>query len=121
MRCTFFFHVSQICQVGAAGISHNKLLAKVASAMNKPDGQTVILHRAVPALMAGLPLRKIRNFGGKVGELLEGLGCSTAQDVQQLGARTLVAKCGDPKQAEYVPVHVIQLLPKHGHISCSFS
>jgi hypothetical protein len=70
--------------------------------MNKPDGQTVILYRAVPALMAGLPLRKIRNFGGKVGEFLEGLGCITAQDVQHLDMQMLEVKCGDAKQAECV-------------------
>lgn len=35
----------------SAGIASNKLLAKLASAMNKPNLQTVVPSSAVPALM----------------------------------------------------------------------
>jgi hypothetical protein len=34
----------------------------------------------VPALQ-DLPLKKVRNFGGKLGEQLEALGCTTAGQV----------------------------------------
>jgi DNA polymerase eta len=78
-----------------AGISHNKLLAKLASAMNKPNKQTVIPHRAVDTLMAALPVKKIRNFGGKVGQALEELGCVTAGDVQRLPQAALAGKFGE--------------------------
>ena len=78
-----------------AGISHNKLLAKLASAMNKPNKQTVVPYRSVDTLMATLPLKKIRNFGGKVGQALEELGCATAGDVQRLPQTSLTAKFGE--------------------------
>jgi len=50
----------------SAGISTNKLLSKLASAMHKPNQQTIILPRAVPEIMADLPLTKIGHLGGKV-------------------------------------------------------
>ncbi len=37
--------------------------------------------RAVAALMADLPLKKLRNFGGKLGAEPAELGCSTAGQV----------------------------------------
>jgi nucleotidyltransferase/DNA polymerase involved in DNA repair len=83
-----------------AGISHNKLLAKLASAMNKPNKQTIVTFRAVPQVMADLPMTKIRNFGGKVGEALSQLGCSTAADVQALPMATLMKTFGDDARAE---------------------
>lgn len=77
------------------GISHNKLLAKLASGMNKPNNQTVIPVSAVPALMGDLALNKIRNFGGKLGQALEALGCVTAADVLKLSHVQLEAAVGD--------------------------
>ena len=86
-------HLSSV--VVSAGISHNKLLAKLASGMNKPNNQTVIPVSAVAGLMGGLALSKIRNFGGKLGHMLEALGCVTAADVQRLSHAQLEAAVGD--------------------------
>ncbi|KAG0342698.1 DNA-directed DNA polymerase eta rad30 [Podila humilis] len=52
----------------SAGISSNKLLAKLGSGMNKPFQQTIILPKYVPDLLHGLKLGKIRNLGGKFGK-----------------------------------------------------
>eukprot|EP01052_Picozoa_sp_SAG31_P044353 SAG31_NODE_7701_length_1613_cov_2.061427_1_plen_306_part_00 len=68
----------------SAGVAHNKLLAKLASAMHKPNGQTVLLSRGVFGLLAPLPLRKIRGMGGKLGDQLEAVGISTAGQVMQV-------------------------------------
>lgn len=85
-----------------AGISHNKLVAKLASAMNKPYNQTVVPARALAPLMATLPLRKIRGLGGKWGAALDAAGCSSAGDVQALPyPHLLVLMGGNPKRAEY--------------------
>ena len=74
----------QLGYTSSAGIACNKLLAKIGSAMHKPDQQTVIPPRAVPALMHDLPLKKVRNFGGKLGQQLESMGCTTAGQVAAL-------------------------------------
>lgn len=41
----------QLGYTASAGIACNKLLAKIVSARNKPNKQTVVLPRAVEALM----------------------------------------------------------------------
>lgn len=57
----------------SAGIATNKLLAKVGSALNKPNQQTMIHPSTVPRLMQSLPLRKLGGLGGKLGSELEAL------------------------------------------------
>lgn len=52
------------------GIGHNKMLAKLGSARNKPFNQTFILQTMVEPLMQSVPLGKIRFLGGKLGALL---------------------------------------------------
>lgn len=44
--------LAQLGFTASAGIAHNKLLAKIGSAKNKPNQQTIVLPRAVQGLMA---------------------------------------------------------------------
>jgi hypothetical protein len=46
----------------SAGIAHNKMLAKLASPMNKPNGQTTMLAGAVADHIRNLPARKVNKF-----------------------------------------------------------
>ncbi|KAK9791346.1 hypothetical protein WJX73_002907 [Symbiochloris irregularis] len=91
LRGAVFDKLDFTCSAGVAG---NKLLAKVASAMNKPNQQTVVPPRAVASLMKDLPLKKLRNFGGKLGEQLGVLGCTTAGEVAALPHAKLVDAFG---------------------------
>ena len=52
----------------SCGVAPNRLLAKIASDINKPDGQFVLSGDtdAVAAFMARLPIRKVPGIG-KVG------------------------------------------------------
>ena len=52
-------------------------------------------NRAVPDLMKDLPLKKIRNFGGKLGAELQALGCNTAGDVLALPPGKLQQNFGE--------------------------
>ena len=45
--------------------------------------------------MKDMPLKKIRNFGGKLGAELQALGCSTAGDVLALAPATLHQHFGE--------------------------
>lgn len=45
--------------------------------------------------MKDMPLKKIRNFGGKLGAELQSLGCNTAGEVLDLPAPTLQQHFGD--------------------------
>ncbi|CAI7888054.1 unnamed protein product [Closterium sp. NIES-53] len=79
----------------SVGVARCKLLAKMASAMTKPFGITVVPPRAVPALMENVPLKKIRNLGGKLGQELQAMGCAIAGQAQALELPGLIARFGD--------------------------
>ncbi|KAK8961535.1 hypothetical protein KSP40_PGU007067 [Platanthera guangdongensis] len=55
----------------SAGIAHNKMLAKLASGMNKPAQQTIVPSSAVKELLASLPVKKMKQLGGKLGTSLQ--------------------------------------------------
>lgn len=86
----------------SAGISFNKLLAKFASAKNKPNKQTILPLSAVPELMKNVPLRKLRGLGGKLGKQIEELGVYTAGEATKLDMDTLEQKLGKRKIADFV-------------------
>jgi DNA polymerase-4 len=76
----------------SAGISYNKLLAKLASDMNKPDGQCVITPARGPAVAAALEVGRFHGIGPKTAAKMNKLGIFTgadlcAQDVAFLEAR----------------------------------
>lgn len=78
----------------SAGIASNKLLAKLGSAMHKPNQQTIIPPNAVEHLMSTLPLRRLKGFGGNLGKTLETMGCSTAGDVSRMPLDALIRSFG---------------------------
>ena len=56
------------------GVTPNKLLAKVASELDKPDGLTVLTHDDVPSRLWPLPVRRINGIGPKAAARLTTLG-----------------------------------------------
>lgn len=90
----------------SAGIAGNKLLAKIGSAMHKPNQQTVIPPGSIQSMMEEIPLKKIGGFGGKVGALLEEkLGCTTAGQVQRL-PRSILATHFSPDTVAFIEAAV---------------
>uniref|UniRef100_A0A0G4HEK0 DNA polymerase eta n=1 Tax=Chromera velia CCMP2878 TaxID=1169474 RepID=A0A0G4HEK0_9ALVE len=51
----------------SAGVAHAKVLAKIGSALNKPNAQTAVRSRMTLAFMRRFPLEKIPLLGGKMG------------------------------------------------------
>lgn len=54
----------------SAGIAHNKILAKLAAGMNKPNKQTILPLTETASLFDSLPVGKIKGLGGKFGEVV---------------------------------------------------
>ncbi|MBL8334256.1 MAG: DNA polymerase IV, partial [Rubrivivax sp.] len=59
------------------GVTPNKLLSKIASELDKPDGLTVLTAADVPVHIWPLPVRRINGIGPKSGAKLQALGIET--------------------------------------------
>lgn len=66
------------------GVTPNKLLSKMASELDKPDGLTVLTEDDVPRRIWPLPVRRINGIGPKAGAKLQSLGVTT---IGELAAR----------------------------------
>lgn len=78
----------------SAGIAPVKFLAKVASDLNKPNGQYVITPSCVPEFVKSLSLRKIPGVGKVTAQKLAALGLHTCGDVQRYSKPALIAHFG---------------------------
>lgn len=74
----------------SAGVAPNKLLAKIASEIKKPDGQFEIAPNEIPEFMLELPARKLWGIGEKTGQKLEELGVKTCGQLQRFSRAALV-------------------------------
>jgi len=63
------------------GISPNKLLSKICSDLEKPDGLTLLDQGDIPLRIWPLPVRKINGIGPKAGEKLAALGIATIAEL----------------------------------------
>jgi DNA polymerase-4 len=59
------------------GITPNKLLAKIASELDKPDGITILREEHIGSRIWPLPVRKINGVGPRSGSRLEEIGIAT--------------------------------------------
>ncbi|OWZ13000.1 hypothetical protein PHMEG_00013751 [Phytophthora megakarya] len=108
IRQVIYSRLGYTCSTGIAG---NKLLAKLASPLNKPNGQVLVSPRFVVDLMKSLPMRKIRGLGGKLGKQLERIyesldpegaalsnqeatGEAGVEMFKKLTAHTFIQRCG---------------------------
>ncbi|XP_074361490.1 DNA polymerase eta isoform X2 [Apium graveolens] len=71
------------------------MLAKLASGMNKPAQQTVVPFASVESLLDPLPIRKMKQLGGKLGHSLQDdLGVNTVGDLLQFSEEKLQDRYG---------------------------
>ena len=78
----------------SAGVAPNKLIAKIASDWNKPDGQCVVSPSRVLEFMEPLPVRKIWGVGPKSAARFAELGIETCSQLQQLDQTELARQFG---------------------------
>lgn len=78
----------------SVGIAPNKLLAKMASDMNKPNGFTVIREKDIAKAIYPLPARKLWGVGKKTEQRLNELGVKTIGDLAKLPVQNLERNFG---------------------------
>jgi len=67
----------------SVGVAPNKLVAKIASDLRKPDGLVIVLPDEVRDLLDPLPIRKLFGLGAKTVPKVEALGIHTLGDLRQ--------------------------------------
>ncbi|MCI3923835.1 DNA polymerase IV [Paenibacillus sp. TRM 82003] len=78
----------------SVGVAPNKLLAKTASDMKKPNGLTVLRLRDVPKTLWPLPCGTLHGIGAKTAAKLERLGMKTLGALAEAEETFLVAHFG---------------------------
>jgi len=76
------------------GVTPNKLLSKIASDLDKPDGLTLLTEADIPERLWPLPVRRINGIGPKAGARLAALGIETIGQLAACERGWLVERFG---------------------------
>ena len=89
------------------GIGPNKLIAKVASDYQKPDGLTIVKTEDAEKFLHPLPVRKLLWVGRKTEEKLKELGVNTIGDLARFDPSVLADEFGVAGTQMYLMAHGI--------------
>ena len=78
----------------SVGITPNKLLSKLASELDKPDGLTVLTMEDVPTRVWPLAVSKVNGIGPKATQTLQSMGIQTVGDLAAADPTRLVERFG---------------------------
>jgi DNA polymerase-4 len=76
------------------GITPNKLLSKICSDLQKPDGITILDVKDIPARIWPLPVKKVNGIGPKATEKLAQLGITTIGELAAIAPDILQSNFG---------------------------
>lgn len=95
----------------SAGISINKFLAKTASDIQKPNGQTLIAPDKALDFIASLPIDKFYGIGKVTAEKMHQLGILTGKELRQRSEAELIRLFGKSGRYYYHIAHGIDPRP----------
>lgn len=78
----------------SAGVSFNKMLAKIASDINKPNGTAIITPADADAFISTLPIERFHGIGKATAERLHAMNISHGADLRRTPAAVLVNEFG---------------------------
>jgi DNA polymerase-4 len=85
-------------------VAPNKLLAKIGSELDKPDGLTILTAANIPSRIWPLPVRKVNGIGPKATEKLAAIGIETVGDLARADRDLLQTHFGRSYSAWLVEV-----------------
>lgn len=91
IRKTIF---SELQLTASAGVAPVKFIAKIASGLNKPNGQFVVPPEEINSFIQALPLRKIPGIGPRSEKRLFAMGLKTCADVQRYNLSGMLKEFG---------------------------
>ena len=80
--------------IASAGVGPNKLIAKLASDHDKPDGLVIVPPARVDAFLVPLPVKKLWGVGPKTAQRLETLGIRIVADLRRSSPAALMRHFG---------------------------
>lgn len=95
----------------SAGVSYNKLLAKIASDMRKPDGLYVVHPRKAQDFIDALPIEKFWGIGPKTAARFHKIGVFTGEGLRQVPQKHLMELFGKAGSMYYHFARGIDLRP----------
>jgi DNA polymerase-4 len=78
----------------SVGVGPNRLVAKIASDFQKPDGLTVVPPPRVQAFLDPLPVRRLHGVGPATEKVLAGMGVATVADLRAVPVEELLGRFG---------------------------
>lgn len=91
----------------SVGVSYNKLIAKIASEMQKPDGLTIVKEEDAVKFLASLPVRRLLWVGKKTEAVLGAMGIATIGDLASHDPSELTEAFGIMGNQLYLMAHGI--------------
>ncbi len=89
------------CITCSVGIGPNKLIAKMAGKVKKPDGLTLIKTEEVKGFLNPLPVSKLFGIGPKSLEFFEKVQIKTIEDLSKADVNVLTKQFGEKKGREF--------------------
>jgi DNA polymerase IV (DinB-like DNA polymerase) len=99
----------------SVGIGPNKLIAKIASNENKPDGLTVVRENDAEKFLAPMSVRKMRGIGPKTAAEMAAQGIKFIQELKRLPQAELEARFGKRGLVFYYEVRGLDDSPIQEH------
>ena len=78
----------------SAGVSFNKMLAKIASDINKPNGTAIITPENADAFISTLPIERFHGIGKATARRLHAMGVTSGADLRRMSAEVLINEFG---------------------------
>ena len=78
----------------SAGVSFNKMLAKIASDINKPNGTAIITPEDADAFISTLPIERFHGIGKATARRLHAMGVTNGADLRRMSAEVLINEFG---------------------------
>jgi DNA polymerase-4 len=89
----------QVDLVVSVGVAPNKLVAKIACALSKPDGLLVVCPHEVRPLLDPLPVRRLWGVGPVLARKLHRIGVTTIGELAACGEERLARAAGERAQS----------------------